>query len=374
MTSLIQHKVYLITKQRYVNVNVRSDARARDLVLEAMNNGSVANDDSTLGGWVIFDVSAEFGIERPIREYELVSEVAEHRASQSHDYFLLRRTELAPYVSLRSVPDRSPALAGYVYVQDRKKKWSKRWLELRDHSLFHAKSDSGKDEEHICTLSNFDVYLVTNPRFKGPKAHSFAIRSQDKITMFEKPDQDYLHFFCLSDPAAHRDWVKNILNARTYILRQERATLFRVLTAATVAQTFIGADSAHPGVRRSGSLKHAVTTTTPRPDQTLSSAAVSVSSEGVAEPISALHASSKPLLLNADLLSGPFEKGSLLAEVATRGLMSNSTTRRPAEGDFSMHERTRQRLEESARKAERQQALAAAIAEGRPLLHLSPRQ
>lgn len=63
------------------------------------------------------------------------------RANPESDYFLLKRTELAPYLSLRSVPNASPVLAGYVYVQDRKKKWHKRWLELREHSIFHAKSE-----------------------------------------------------------------------------------------------------------------------------------------------------------------------------------------------------------------------------------------
>ena len=60
--SLIQHKVYIITKQRYVNVEIIADARARDLVAQVMDRAAVNTDDSTPGGWVIFDVSAEMGI------------------------------------------------------------------------------------------------------------------------------------------------------------------------------------------------------------------------------------------------------------------------------------------------------------------------
>ena len=57
-----------------------------------------------------------------------------------------------PGTSIRSVPAGLPALAGYVYVQDRKKKWNKRWLELRDHGLYHAKNEKGKDETAICQM------------------------------------------------------------------------------------------------------------------------------------------------------------------------------------------------------------------------------
>lgn len=78
--------------------------------------------------------------ERPIREYEIVSEIAEARATPE-DYFILKRTELAPYLSIRSVPSISPTLAGWAYIQESKGKWAKRWLELRDHQLFHAKNE-----------------------------------------------------------------------------------------------------------------------------------------------------------------------------------------------------------------------------------------
>ena len=59
---VVPHRIFIITKQRYVNVELRQDARARDLVVEVMSKGSVFNDESIPGGWVIFDVSAALGI------------------------------------------------------------------------------------------------------------------------------------------------------------------------------------------------------------------------------------------------------------------------------------------------------------------------
>lgn len=88
--------------------------------------------------------------ERPLREYEMISDVVDARPTPD-DYFLLKRTELSPYLSFRAVPTSSPLLAGYVYVQDAKRKWNKRWLDLREHSLFHAKSDKVSCRVFACT-------------------------------------------------------------------------------------------------------------------------------------------------------------------------------------------------------------------------------
>ncbi len=221
------HKVFILSRQRFTVVEVPVSARARDLALEVVERERLPMDEGK-GGWIVFDCSAQFGIERPLREYEMITDVVNVRAHPKTDFLLIKRTELSPYLSLRSVPISSPALAGWVYVQDRKKKWNKRWLELRDHGLYHAKNEKGKDEMPICQISSFDVYLVDSSAVKMPKVNGFALRSQDPITMFEKPDQDYVHYFSLTDPAAHRDWVRAILNARSYILRQEKAILFQV--------------------------------------------------------------------------------------------------------------------------------------------------
>ncbi|KAK0547862.1 hypothetical protein OC845_003885 [Tilletia horrida] len=231
-TRVQQLRVFIVNRQRYGSVLVRLDARAREVTLAVLEQESV-NIGGSDGGWAVWDVCPGMGIERPLREYEVISQAMNVRASVTDDYFLLKRTELAPHLALRAVPPISPALAGYVYVEDRKKKWTKRWLELRDHCLYHAKSEKGKDEVLICSLSTFDVYLVDTAKIKTPKPHAFAIRSQNNITMFEKPDQDYVHYFCLSDPAAHRSWVRAILNARTYVLKQEQAALFKVPAIVT---------------------------------------------------------------------------------------------------------------------------------------------
>uniref|UniRef100_V5ES07 PH domain-containing protein n=1 Tax=Kalmanozyma brasiliensis (strain GHG001) TaxID=1365824 RepID=V5ES07_KALBG len=352
------HKVFILSRQRFTVVEVPVSARARDLALEVIERERLPMDDSK-GGWVVFDCSAQLGIERPLREYEMITDVVNVRAHPKTDFLLIKRTELSPYLSLRSVPSSSPALAGWVYVQDRKKKWNKRWLELRDHGLYHAKNEKGKDEMSICQISTFDVYLVDSSAVKMPKANGFALRSQDPITMFEKPDQDYVHYFSLTDPAAHRDWVRAILNARTYILRQEKAILFQV-------ESPLSSQEAAPGVTASGGLARAMTSR--RPPNTRAAEGASESGHG--------SASGPSPLIDSSAFAGPFAKGSLLADkaisdakVALRGHAPGA----PVTGAFnelSLMDQQALRSNEARRREEAAERQRRMKAEGQPLIDL----
>ncbi|KAJ1023233.1 hypothetical protein NDA16_003386 [Ustilago loliicola] len=357
------HKVFILSRQRFTVVEVPVSARARDLALEVIEREKLPMDDSK-GGWVVFDCSSQLGIERPLREYEVITDLVNVRAHPQTDFFLIKRTELSPYLSIRSVPSSSPALAGYVYVQDRKKKWNKRWLELRDHALYHAKNEKGKDETSVCQISTFDVYLVDSSAIKMPKANGFALRSQDPITMFEKPDQDYIHYFCLSDPAAHRDWVRAILNARTYILRQEKAVLFQIDSPPSSHEV------GQPGVIASGGLSRK--NTSRRPNGRPAAAAAETGASGATGP------SPPTPLIDSNAFAGPFAKGSLLADKAIsdakealRGHAAAPPT--GALHDLSLMDRNAVRMNEARRKEEAIERQRRMKADGQPLIDLARR-
>lgn len=301
-------KVYVVTRQRYVHVDCRADARAKELVQAVLlkTNVGQTEDHSAAPGaaWVVWDVSPRWGVERPLREYERISDTQATRADGA-DYFLLRRTELASVLSARSVPPQSPVLAGWVHVYTyAKAKWNRKWLELRDHGLYVAKSTSGKDSTFLCSLGTFDAYLfspsvadsslcagVSVP--KPAKSYSFAVRSQDRPSLFEKPEQDYVHYFSLSDPAAHRDWIKNILLARTYLLAQDHPHLIASIPATSASLSRSGTTRKPWGAREPSSP---IANGPPPPLPT------SPSKKG--QP--------PPLVRAADLFRGPFVPGSLL--------------------------------------------------------------
>lgn len=133
------------------------------------------------------------------------------------------------------MPTSSPIHEGTVQWEAKKGKWSKRYLRLREHSLFLAKKDSvslclcsayiedlipsklvqGKDEVQLCSLSNFDGYYVARLH-RAPKNFVFAVRSTDNLAMWETP-ADSVHVFSC-DAAEGERWIEKIMLARVRVL------------------------------------------------------------------------------------------------------------------------------------------------------------
>ncbi|KAG8981320.1 hypothetical protein FRB90_007338 [Tulasnella sp. 427] len=179
--------------------------------------------------WMLWELANEFGMERPIRDYERLSDVFASWNKESRvNALMLKQTPLAISLAKKYLPKTSPTFSGYVQWEVKKGKWQKRWLELREHSLFLCKKDNGKDAAFLCSLSNFDAYAVRRVT-KAPKSFVFAVKSSDSISMFENP-ADCVHVFCC-DSDEGRDWFEKILLARSYVLYQERNVLFRTQRA-----------------------------------------------------------------------------------------------------------------------------------------------
>ncbi|PWN37897.1 uncharacterized protein FA14DRAFT_20425 [Meira miltonrushii] len=205
-------------------VHEHKSATARELV-RAMMRADVMPVDGRVGGWAIFDVCPEYGIERPLREYERAIDVIDTRFNPALDHFTVRRTDLAPYLSIQALPKTSPALAGWLYVQEtgRKKGWNKRWFELRDQALYQAKSEKGREEVKMCDLSVYDVFVPIEGETwtaKAPKKSAFALKCSNK------KEEELVIYFCLSDARAARHWITAINRARTFLMKSEKPHLF----------------------------------------------------------------------------------------------------------------------------------------------------
>lgn len=359
LLAMVQHRIFLLNKQRFGIAEVAMNAKVRDVVDSIMEREPMPT-DSRAGGWVLYDVCADLGIERPMREYELISEVIALRSNAQSDYFVMKKTELAPYLSLKNIPNSSAAVAGWIYYQDNhRNKWNKRWLELRENCLYIAKTEKGKDESLLCSLSSFDLYLTDSNRFKAPKLHSFALRSQDSINMFESPEVDYAHYFATSDAGAARHWITAILNARTFVLRMEKSHLFRVNATSTSVAAF--SSSALPSARQQR-------TPLPVAGTTAASAAAAPLSNSPAPATAALNgSSSKPLLT---FQQAAFAKGSLMGDRFASNDVNNeniaivaASTSTNQSRDVAIERKRREEVQMAERKGRK---------EGRPLIGIIP--
>ncbi|KAF8551699.1 hypothetical protein OG21DRAFT_250269 [Imleria badia] len=217
---VVQQRIFIGDMQRFNMVEITPATNAGDVIDTVARQGMLERS----GSWMVFEMAQDYGMERPIRDYELLADVsASWNKDKLLNAFVIKKTPLAPLLSRSALPTSSPTYRGWVEWESKRGKWSKRWMELREHGLWLSKRDTGKDEAFLCSLSNFDAYFVTR-RHKSPKGFVFGIKSTDHLSLFENT-ADYLHVFSCN-PKDGEKWMQAVLVARSYVLYQERNVLF----------------------------------------------------------------------------------------------------------------------------------------------------
>ncbi|KAK1216904.1 hypothetical protein PQX77_020480 [Marasmius sp. AFHP31] len=229
-----QLRVYISTKQRFVMVEITSMTNAGDVIgmvkakggLPDVQFGTDAGEGAQGVGWVVWELNADLGLERPIRAFEQLVEVqGSWNKEKTENAFMIKWTPgWEKMLRREAIPAAAPTYSGYLEYEVRRGKWNKRWLVLKDHCLFISKRDNCKDQTLLASLSNFDIYHFIHPPSKTPKEYTFGIKSTDKMSLFEDTN-DYMHIFCTREGEGEK-WMQRIRIARSYVLYQERNVLF----------------------------------------------------------------------------------------------------------------------------------------------------
>ncbi|THV03071.1 hypothetical protein K435DRAFT_647725 [Dendrothele bispora CBS 962.96] len=251
--ALVQQRVFIGDRQRFVVVEIGQGTSAGDVIKMVQDQGALKEWRGS-GGWMLFEIAQDFGMERPIRNYELLSDIeSSWNKDKLVNVFLLKLTPYASLLSPSALPSASPTFSGYVEWESKRGKWVKRYMVLREHSLYLSKRDNGKDETLLCSLSNYDVYRVTR-LVKAPKEFTFSLKSTDNLSYFEDT-ADYLHMFsCRMDKG--EAWMEKILLARSYVLYQERHVLSKPTAGVTQMAASAGGSGA-TGLTRNPTRKAA---------------------------------------------------------------------------------------------------------------------
>ncbi|CAG8459948.1 9510_t:CDS:10 [Diversispora eburnea] len=176
--------------------------------------------------WTLFEIIPDLALERPLRDWELVSKVIGTWELDKKNTLLLKKFAYRNTLTLKNFNDIVPAMYGVLHLLETKKnKWQKRWFHIKDGSLYHSKDLKGKDDTLLCSLANFDIYTVTKPIKKCPTKFQFAVKSQNKVTMFVN-ENDYVRFLSAESLDKMNEWVSCIRIAKNLIMRQERPELF----------------------------------------------------------------------------------------------------------------------------------------------------
>lgn len=114
----------------------------------------------------------------------------------------------------------------YMYHSQKPGKWNKRYITLlASGQMFISKKQNSKptdkDVMNICHLSDFDIYTPTTQQskkvLKPPKKHCYAIKSQQKPSMFLSTE-NFVHFFCTDDRKLSWSFYETIQQWRSWYL------------------------------------------------------------------------------------------------------------------------------------------------------------
>ncbi|KAI5364949.1 Putative pleckstrin domain, PH-like domain superfamily, Ubiquitin-like domain superfamily [Septoria linicola] len=167
------------------------------------------------------------GVQRPLRRYEQIRDVMNSWDDDAQNRLVLvdpGAGTIEPELTITGAPKDRPEGDTWVLTSSyRPGKWEKRYVTLKpDGQIVQQKDmDKPKDASNVCHLSDFDIYTPTAERKKGkikpPKKHCFAIKSQQKTTMFESTE-DYVHFFCTADPVTSDSFYRAVQSYRSWYL------------------------------------------------------------------------------------------------------------------------------------------------------------
>ncbi|KAJ7066732.1 hypothetical protein C8F01DRAFT_981202 [Mycena amicta] len=204
-------RIFVGDMQHFNLVDIGPSTSAEEVLAVVEEQGSLKGWVGT-GGWMVFEVAQDFGMERPIRSFELLADVqASWNKDKMVNMFIVKLTPLSPLLSRSNIPSSSPVFSGYVEWEYKRGKWTKRFMRLRESALWLTKRENGKDEICLCSVSSFDAYYLTRPH-KAPKPFTFAVKSTDNLSLFENT-ADYVHIFSC-DTNEGQKWAEMVLLAR----------------------------------------------------------------------------------------------------------------------------------------------------------------
>ncbi|KAF9131270.1 hypothetical protein BG015_003876 [Linnemannia schmuckeri] len=234
---LVATRIYIQTEIDFKSVNLAPNSTALDALHMLQERGCFGQpgDGRYHDRWTIFEYSKEFLIERPLRDFEVILDVMKTWEADKDNKMICKpfpaRNELTAQEVVRLVgPAGQESFVrphGWVHIEMKKSKWVKRYLHITDTAVYHSKDAKFNGENMLCLLRNFDVYAVQVPRKKASTKFGFALKSSDKIHLFETPEDDYIHYICTDSGESLREWLAGLRAAKGMFMYHNNPEVIR---------------------------------------------------------------------------------------------------------------------------------------------------
>ena len=176
---------------------------------------------------LLFEYFGTVGVQRPLRRYEHIRDVMNSWDNDRQNTLLLADPgtgTVEAELTMEGVPKQEPEEQSWFMSYSQKVgSWNKRWITLRQNGQIVSQKDleKSKDIVNVCHLSDFDIYTPTadkmKKKIKPPKKFCYAIKSQQKTSLFESTE-NFVHFFSTADKATADEFHNAIQSWRSWYL------------------------------------------------------------------------------------------------------------------------------------------------------------
>ena len=179
---------------------------------------------------ILMESYTQLGLERRIRRYEHIRDIMNSWDRDTQNALTIQSSDSPNFdtdLESSSVPRIAPKdITVYMYHSQKPGKWNKRYITLLSSGqIFMSKKKdikvSDKDAQSLCHLSDFDIYTPTpqqiRKNLKPPKKHCYAIKSQQRTTMFESTT-NFVHFFSTEIEEVAEIWYNAVQRWRSWYL------------------------------------------------------------------------------------------------------------------------------------------------------------
>ncbi|KAI9614835.1 hypothetical protein H4Q26_009231 [Puccinia striiformis f. sp. tritici PST-130] len=195
-------KVGIVNQSQSILIEIDQDTTVKELLENSkISYPSLLEDNMNKGSWGVYEIWNDLGIERPIREIEKIMNIVRDTWTSidtNETHLLIQRSDLSGLaVSKRSFT--SGVHGGNLWCELKPGKWTKKYVLLRDNSVYLCSNDKGKDEID----------------------HSFGLKSLNKFSFFEHKS-DFIHKFSCKDKLVQLEWIRRLYDSRSYIIMSQQ--------------------------------------------------------------------------------------------------------------------------------------------------------
>ncbi|KAK4868594.1 hypothetical protein LT330_006796 [Penicillium expansum] len=221
------------------DLTVTPSTQVRDILLDATKHLSR---DIDADKFILMESYSQVGLERPLRRYEHVREVMNSWSHDADNQFIVIPPSSVDALTLLDAghaPSGQPSpVTVHIYHSQRRRKWDKRYVTLRaDGQVTTSKKENAEEQTNICHISDYDIYFPSaralNKDIKPPKKLCFAIKSQQKSSMFLSTE-NFLHFFSTSDKSIADTWYRAVQRWRSWYLVNKKGACQNLETETLV--------------------------------------------------------------------------------------------------------------------------------------------